>query len=81
MGIDDLLKQIQDDEREDRLAIVTLATPIEYARSRGFAPQKVYASLRNGKLSWHECNCGGRRVNIQEADELYEIKKEEDDER
>jgi hypothetical protein len=80
MGIDDLLRQMQEDERNDRLEAQTLATPIEYARSRGITPQKVYGSLRNGKLQWHECNCGGRRVNIEEADELYGFKKEEEPE-
>jgi hypothetical protein len=79
MGIDDLLKQMMEDEREDRLATQTLSRPIEYARSRGFAPQKVYAALRNKKLDWHICDCGHKCVNIEEADELFGIKKEEDE--
>lgn len=65
-----------DDEREDRLATQTLARPIEYARSRGFAPQKVYAALRNHKLDVHWCNCGHKCVSIEEADELFGIKRE-----
>ncbi len=80
MGIDDLLKQMMEDEREDRLELQTLARPIEYARSRGFAPQKVYAALRNHKLDYALCNCGHRCVVIAEADELFGVKKEEPEE-
>lgn len=75
---------MMDDEREDRLEQQILARPIEYARSRGLTPQKVYAALRNHKLDYTICNCGHRCVNIQEADVLFDVRKEveedEDDE-
>ena len=79
MGIDDFLKQIQEDEQEDRIRQQTKATPIDYARSRSITPQKVYASLRNHKLAKHQCECGRKVIDIQEADELYGFKKEVED--
>lgn len=79
MGIDDFLKAIQEDEQHDRVATQTKATPIDYARSRGIAPQKVYKSLRLGKLQWHGCECGRRVIDIAEADELYGFVEEVED--
>jgi hypothetical protein len=70
MDIEDLLKQMQADELEDKLVEFAYATPIEYARSRGIAPQKVYYHLRKGHLDWHVCDCGRRVVSVAEADAL-----------
>lgn len=80
MGIDDFLKAIQEDEQHDRVATQTKATPIDYARSRGIAPQKVYKSLRGRKLEWHSCECGRRVIAIAEADELYGLVEDGADE-
>lgn len=75
MAIDDFLKQVEDDELEDRLEEQTLATPIEYARSRSMAPQKVYYYIRHRKLETTHCQCGRRVVRIEEADILFGFKK------
>lgn len=75
MGIDDFLKQVQQDDEEDRLAEQTHATPIEYARSRSIAPQRVYYYLRNKKLASSTCQCGRRVIDMAEADELFGFKK------
>jgi hypothetical protein len=73
MGIDDLWKQIQEDELADKIELTTHATPIEYARSRGIAPQKVYYALRNhkDKLNTEQCKCGRRVLDITLADTYF----------
>ena len=80
MGIYDFLKQIQQDDEDDRIETQTKATPIEYARSRSIAPQRVYYMLRNKKLGDERCVCGRRVIDIQEADEVFGLKKETGDE-
>jgi hypothetical protein len=81
MGIDDFLKQVQEDEDNDRVEDQTHATPIDYARSRSkpgntLAPQRVYYALRNHKLDDYTCQCGRRVISIEEADEYFGFKKE-----
>lgn len=76
MGIDDFLKRVQEDEEADKLETQTHATPIEYARSRGMAPQRVYYHLRNNRLASSTCQCGRRVIDMAEADELFDIKRE-----
>jgi hypothetical protein len=73
VGIDDLRAQIEADEREDFLTLVEnpKLTPIDYGKLRGIRPQKVYAALRSGKLTWDRCECGRRVVVVSEADELF----------
>jgi hypothetical protein len=73
MGIDELMAQIEADEREDFLELVEnpKLTPIDYGKLRGIRPQKVYAALRSGKLTWDRCDCGRRVVVVSEADELF----------
>jgi hypothetical protein len=70
VNLDDLIKQMQDDEESDRINVSGLATPINYARSRGIRPQKVYGWIRQGKLETEECPCGRRVINVDEADKL-----------
>jgi hypothetical protein len=70
-NIDDFLRQVEEDEQRDRIAQQTKASPIDYARSRGIRPQKVYAALRSGKLTWSGCECGRRVIVVAEADELF----------
>jgi hypothetical protein len=72
---EELLAQLEADERADRLTEQIKATPIDYARTRGIRPQKVYASLRSGKLEWSTCECGRRVIVIAEADELYGLRE------
>lgn len=76
MGIDDLFKQIEADELADKIELTTHATPIEYARSRGMAPQKVYYALRNhkDKLNTEQCKCGRRVLDITLADTYFGFK-------
>lgn len=76
MGIDDLLRQMQEDEEADKLETQTHATPIEYARSRGIRPQRIYYYLRNRKLVSSNCQCGRRVIDMAEADELLGIKRD-----
>lgn len=76
MGIDDFLKQVQEDELEDRLAEQTKATPIDYAKMRGIRPQRVYYHLRRNSLTSSHCECGRRVIDIQEADGLFGFEKE-----
>lgn len=73
MGIDDLFRQIQEDELADKIELTTHATPIEYARSRGMVPQKVYYALRNhrDKITTEQCNCGRRVLDITLADNYF----------
>jgi hypothetical protein len=73
LSMDDLFKQMEEDEKVDRVNTQTKATPIDYARARGIRPQKVYAALRNGKLVWDSCECGRRVIVIAEADDLFNL--------
>jgi hypothetical protein len=77
-GIDDLFRQMQEDDLADKVELTTHATPIEYARARGMAPQKVYYALRNhrDKLNTEQCKCGRRVLSISRADEYFGIKDE-----
>jgi hypothetical protein len=79
MGIDDLLKQIQEDELTDKVELTTHATPIEYARARGIAPQRVYYALRNhgDELKTEQCKCGRRVLDITQADIYFGFKDDE----
>lgn len=72
-GIDDLFRQIQEDELTDKVETTTHATPIEYARARGMVPQKVYYALRNhrDKLNTEQCKCGRRVLDITLADSYF----------
>ncbi len=89
MSIDDIIKEMQDDEASDRAEQQKMATPIDYARLRSrstgktFAPQKVYYSIRNRRLKLYDCICGRHVINIEEADKLFGFTQEddEDDER
>lgn len=65
--IDDVIRQMQIDEAEG----ATKLSPIEYARLRGIAPQKVYRALRLGKLVWDRCECGRRVVVVSDVDEYF----------
>lgn len=67
MNFDELFEQMEKDELED----ATYLTPRDYAKLRGIYPQRVYAAMRNGKLTWTRCMCNRRVVVVAEADELF----------
>lgn len=67
MNIDELMRQMETDEREDQ----RLITPVEYGHLRGIAPQRVYYAIRNKKLIPERCECGRKCVVKAEADELF----------
>jgi hypothetical protein len=74
MDTEELLRQMELDDLEDRLEEQKVATPRDYARSRGIAPQLVYYRIRNHQLETHTCPCGRRVVNIEEADAIFRPK-------
>lgn len=78
-GIDDLIRRMQLDELEDKATTTTHLTPIEYARARGMAPQRVYYAIRNHKLETEYCQCGRKVISIEKADAHFKIAKEVDD--
>jgi len=67
MNIDELMRQMETDEREDQ----RLITPVEYGRLRGIAPQRVYYAIRNNKLGIERCECGRKCVVKADADEHF----------
>lgn len=75
MAIDDLFRQIEEDELADKIEATTHATPIEYARSRGMAPQKVYYALRNhpDRIRTEPCMCGRKVIDITAADIYFGV--------
>lgn len=75
-NIDDLQRMIEEDERIDKAELLNKMTPIEYARLRGMAPQRVYYYLRNKKLASETCQCGRRVIDVKDTDELLAIKKD-----
>jgi hypothetical protein len=70
-SMDELLAQMEADELEDKLSEQTKATPVEYGRLRGVAPQRVYYYLRTNKLGRQTCDCGRKVIDIDEADRLF----------
>lgn len=76
MGIDDLIRQMREDELSDRAQEATKLSPIEYARLRKIAPQRVYQKIRAGKLTKEECVCGRSVIDVADADVAFSIKVE-----
>lgn len=84
MGIDDLIKQMQEDERRDKATTVNKLTPIEFARLHGMTPQKVYQHLRKHRghescdkhLALVPCDCGKMVLDVKAAKEYFGIKEE-----
>jgi len=67
MNIDELLEQMERDEREDQ----RLMTPIDYGRLRGIRPQRVYYYIRTHRLVPETCDCGRKCIVKKDADELF----------
>jgi hypothetical protein len=82
MGIDDVIREMKDDELSDRTVEQNKATPIDYARLRSrttgkkMAPQKVYYAIRTGRLELEDCNCGRHVIDIDKADKLFNLHQE-----
>jgi hypothetical protein len=70
--MDEFLKAVEEDELRDKVEQATHATPREYAKTRGMAPQRVYYYIRKQKIVPDWCLCGRLVVVIKEADEFFE---------
>ena len=84
-NIDDFIREVEEDERADRIAAQTKASPVEYAKTReGISPQLVYYHIRAGHLVKEQCVCGRSVIDIAAADALFfppgKHDKDEDDE-
>jgi hypothetical protein len=82
-NVDDLRKQIEEDEAQDKLELAAdglIGMSVrEYARARGLVPQNVYYYIRKGDITQMPCPCCGRKIiNVKEADAVF-LKKEDDD--
>ena len=71
LNTDELLKLIEADEATDKAKLLSKLTPIEYARSRGMAPQRVYYAIRAGHVQKEECVCGRKVVDVRKCDEYF----------
>lgn len=80
MSIDDVIRQMEEDEKADRLELQTKATPIEYGRLRGIVPQKIYYHIRNRHIEVEECVCGRKVIDIAAADAYFGLKQTTEDE-
>lgn len=76
MGIEEFLRAVEADELADKVATQTKATPIEYARSRGITPQRVYYLIRNKRLDKERCVCGRPVIDIEDADTVLGFNEE-----
>jgi len=80
LSTEELMHLMEEDELKDRVAEQVLASPIDYAKSRGIAPQKVYYWIRTHRLNKEQCPCGRSCIRIADADALLketeEAKKE-----
>lgn len=73
---DELMRQMEADELQDKAEHVTKLTPVEYAKLRpGLQPQLVYYYIRNGKIKPEVCICGRKVIDIKAADEFFASKK------
>lgn len=83
MGIDDVIREMQEDEKRDRTHDQKKATPIDYARLRSrtnrnkMAPQKVYYAIRNNRIELENCICGRHVIDIEAADKHFGFTAEE----
>lgn len=68
---DELMRQMELDELEDRAETITKLSPREYGKMRGIAPQLVYYHMRNGKIKKEQCICGKTVIDIDAADQFF----------
>jgi hypothetical protein len=72
VNIDELRKQIERDELEDKHAAVTHMSVSEYAKAIHEQPQLVHYYIRTGKIKKAPCECCGRPViEVAEADKVF----------
>lgn len=72
MNIDELRKQIEEDELKDKRESVTHMSVSEYARAIGEQPQLVHYYIRSGRIEKAPCECCGRPViEVAEADKVF----------
>jgi hypothetical protein len=62
VGIEDLIRQIEEDERQDALAVLEFMPIGKYARVKGVRYQRIYQLIKSGKLEKHFCPCCGTLV-------------------
>jgi hypothetical protein len=72
---DELMRQMELDE----IADATKATPREYAKSRGLAPQNIYYHIRNGHIKKEQCICGRTVIDIDAADQYLQLGEYKDE--
>jgi hypothetical protein len=86
-GIEDFIKQVQEDEARDALEEFPYVSIGDFARARGIRPQLIHYYLHTGKLRRFLCSgCGQpNKLDAKEANELFDSlqrqppPKEEDD--
>lgn len=72
MGIDDLMRQIEEDERQDSLEVLEYIPIGDFARARGIRPQQVYGKIKSGKIQKYHCPCCGRlAIKVAEANAAF----------
>lgn len=72
MGIDDLLRQIQEDEEADALEVLEFMTIGAYARSKRIRPQQVHYYIKNGRIEKLNCPCCGTMViRVSDANAVF----------
>lgn len=87
-NLDELFQMMQEDEQRDKAEALKKLTPIEYAKLRRMAPQRVYYFLRNHvtkndvTLQTEMCQCGRKVLDVEAADKFFGLTptpEEEDD--
>lgn len=72
-GIDDFIRQVQEDEARDAMEEYDYISIGDFARARGIRPQLVHYYIRTGKLHKVLCSgCGQIRLSTFEANELFD---------
>jgi hypothetical protein len=79
VGIDDLARQIAEDEAADKEELTRRGllkmSVIEFARKRKMQPQLVYYYIRAGHIKQEECICGRPVIDIESADKYLSEKE------
>jgi len=73
LNTDELEERMKLDELEDS----PLISPVKFAKIRPITPQLVYYAIRTRKLQIYICNCGERRISMEEADDYFREKRGE----
>jgi hypothetical protein len=79
---DDLVKKMQDDEREhiedltDSPLELELMSPRDYAKANDMVPQQVYYYIRTGVIKSVACLCGRTVIEKKQADDALAKKRQ-----